>query len=124
MYKKILLMLIVASLFCGVVSADCNKGFTDYGGGVLYFKVDQATAFTSATPDCFATELSKYISDHPHLKINNIFAWAMGNTYNSDDGYFVIVENKTIDKMHCTPDAWDGSHVGTTVIMNYTCMEE
>ncbi len=120
---KLILVLIILAMFCGVVSADF--GFTDYGNGVLYFKNPELGNFTKTpgalNPDTFGEQLSLFVEQHPNLKIITVFVWPdIHSTYNSIDGYYVIVGNKSVNKMMCTS-------IGVAVeagVFNYTCTVE
>jgi len=119
---KVIFVLIVAMLFCGVVSA-----YTDYGNGVLYFvnpELGNLTGNYRLTPDTFGEQLSLFINQHPNLKIDSIFSWPDTATrFNSAAGFYVIVENKSVMKMSCVPSQY-GHLTHNTMTVNYTCTEE
>jgi hypothetical protein len=120
-YSKIILFLIILAMFCGVVSATtCALPYTDYGNGVLYFyKSSQLyPSFGCDYPEPGA-RISQYLIDHPEKHIVSMVADAFVG-YGNTGGFYVIVENKSIETMSCIP-IWDGARVGTTAIVNYTC---
>lgn len=116
MYRKAIFVLIVTMMFSGVASA-FGSGFTDYGNGVLYFHKSLNTDRPEA-----GYLISQYLTEHPEKHIVSISPDAYVG-YGSTGGFYVIVENKSVNKMDCTP-VWNGNKIGTTAIVNYICIME
>jgi len=112
---KIIICLIVLGTLCGVVSA-MGSGFTDYGNGVLYFH----KSLGSDRPEAGA-DISEYLTEHPEKHIVSIAPDA-SVSYGLTGGFYVIVENKSINRMNCTPDS--KTYNGVQMIYDYICMEE
>lgn len=82
MYKKTIFVLIVVAMLCGSVSAVV---ISDLGNGVYFF---------NGYPDRFGSDLSKFLTDHPHQRVVSIAAFDYGG-FGETTGYYVVVENKT-----------------------------
>jgi hypothetical protein len=71
---------------------------TDFGNGILYFtNPDPNTATTNENPLIIGKTISDYIYAHPNLKIKSVFPYVnTDSSYNTINGYYVIVDNKTV----------------------------
>lgn len=104
--RKVILCLIVLSMFCGVVSAN---QITDFGNGVYFF---------NGYPEMFGHDLSQFLTDHPQKQVISIAAYD-GGIYGHTSGYYVVFENKSVWKMNCEP-----IYSGNFMTNHYTCTAE
>jgi hypothetical protein len=108
---------------CGVVGAQEQSAFVDYGNGILFYQ-KSTLGYSSGASD-FGIALSQYLTNNPDKHVVSIVADA-SSEYGLTRGFYVVVENKTIAvptpsiSMNCTP-SWDGTRVGTTALANYYC---
>lgn len=105
MYRKIIFVLIIAMMFCGIVSAN---QITDFGNGVYFF---------DGYPEMFGHDLSQFLTDHPQQRVVSIAAFDNAG-YGQTSGYYVVFENKTPSYMKCYP----GSYHSNLMAYNYTCV--
>ena len=109
---------------CGVVGAQEQSAFVDYGNGILFYQ--KSTLGYSSSASDFGIALSQYLTNNPDKHVVSIVADA-SNDYGSTSGFYVVVENKTIAvptppiSMNCSP-TWDGTRVGTTALADYHCV--
>jgi hypothetical protein len=116
--RNVIFALIVVAMLCGSASAVV---ITDYGNGVLYFHKASAHALQFGCDYLEAgAAISQYLTVHSEKHVVSIAPDAFVG-YGNTGGFYVIVENKTVSKMTCTP-IWDGTSVGTTAIVNYNCV--
>ena len=105
MYKKLIFVLLIAMMFCGVVSAN---QISDLGNDVYFF---------NGYPEKFGSDLSQFLTDHSYLRVVSIAAFDHG-LYGATSGYYVIVENKSVGKM-----IWNPIRNGSISVI-YTCTTE
>jgi len=117
------IVILVLFLMCGVVGAQEQSAFVDYGNGILFYQ-KSTLGYSSGASD-FGIALSQYLTNNPDKHVVSIVADA-SSEYGLTRGFYVVVENKTIAvptpsiSMNCTP-SWDGTRVGTTALANYHC---
>lgn len=105
MYKKAIFVLIIVAMLCGSVSA---VQISDLGNGVYFFNY---------YPEMFGHDLSKFLTEHPQLRVVSIAGYD-GGLYGHTSGYYVVFENKTPSYMTCYPEP----HLYGAIAFNYTCM--
>ena len=122
--RKTCIILLVLFLMCGVVGAQEQSAFVDYGNGILFYQ-KSTLGYSSGASD-FGIALSQYLTNNPDKHVVSIVADASSD-YGFTRGFYVVVENRTVapmsPEMNCTP-IWDGARVGTTALADYHCAVE
>ena len=85
------IVILVLFLMCGVVGAQEQSAFVDYGNGILFYQ-KSTLGYSSGASD-FGIALSQYLTNNPDKHVVSIVADA-SSEYGLTRGFYVVVENK------------------------------